>query len=210
MTELDKIFKDLSSVASQQNLLLPSEERKSIKRQRVFEKGSLTSRTQDNIHLPTISSSRGNKDDKDARRMKDNSIEKVDKIEIKEFNDRDTIGSHNVKIYGVRVWYDGKRLNGIQGFYRTHTGRKFEGKKHIKDQYKYKVSKFELEGDDYLKELSGHLNAEGDTVECLIFKSFYGQNRKVGQASENSRLFRFDISENEFPAIFYGTMRGKD
>ena len=184
--------------------MLPSEERKSIKRQRVIEKGSLTSRTQDYIHLPTISS-RGNRDDKDYRMRRDNS---VDKIEAIEFNDRDIIGDHNVKIYGVRVWYDGKRLNGIQGFYRTHNGRKFEGKKHVKDQYKYKVSKFELEGDDYLKEVSGHLNAEGDTVECLMFKSFYGQSRKVGQASENSRLFRFDISENEFPAVFYGSMRG--
>jgi len=129
---------------------------------------------------------------------------------VGEFNDTDLIGEKKVKICGVRVWHDGKKLNGIQAIYKQTDGTIIKGKKHVEDPYKYKAVKFDMEEDDYLKDVAGFISNEEDAVQCLVFRSAKDQVRRVGNAGEEAKQFKFDISENEFPAIIYGTVKGKN
>ena len=114
------------------------------------------------------------------------------------------------RICGIRVWHDGKRLNGIQAIYRGPDGSKIEGEKNVKDAYKYKATKFDMADDDYLREFSGFMNSTETAIDCLIFKSFLGETRKVGKAAPTSKLFKFDIQTFEYPSSIYGSIRGKN
>ena len=73
-------------------------------------------------------------------------------------------------------------------------GTKIEGVKNVRDAYKYKATKFDMGDDDYLKEFSGYLNSAETAIDCLVFKSFLGETRKVGKSSPTSKSFKFDIS----------------
>jgi len=128
---------------------------------------------------------------------------------IGDFNDKDLIGDKKVKICGVRVWHDGQKLNGIQAIYRQGDGTIIKGRKHIENAYKYKAVKFDMDEDDYLKDVTGFVSNEDDAVQCLIFRSAKEQVRRVGNTGDQSKQFKFDINENEFPAIIYGSVKSK-
>lgn len=223
-------------ISFKHNTQLPSKKTLQIKKLDDFGSSLLSARTKEKIHLPQISA-RSHKSEikpkiqkiyeekvekkptvqkvheekveKKPKVQKVNHIEKHEKGDQSEFNDRDLIKNQSVKIVGMRVWYDLKTINGIQALYQTYTGMRFEGKKHGLNHYKYRVAKFEMEGDEYLKDLTGYFNTEGTAVVCLVFKSSTGDIRKVGQTPENGRLFKFDVGANEFPAIIYGSITGE-
>jgi len=183
---LKQVYQELNNVLLINHVQVPSFERKRIK--------------------PT-DSPKAAKDE--AHNKKEEKAAKPVAPKKGDFNDKDILGNRKVKICGIRVWHNGERLSGIQAIYRLPDGEKLEGKKHIEDAYKYKAVKFDMESGDYLKDLTGFLNKEGDCVECLIFKAKSGQVRKVGRASADAKQFRFDVQKDEIPAIIYGSVTSK-
>jgi len=176
---LKQVYQELNTILMMNHVQVPSFERKKLK--------------------PTEAA----KDDKRVEKS-----EPVKPVVPKkgDFNDKEILGNRKVKICGIRVWHNMERLSGIQAIYKLPDGSKIEGKKHIEDSYKYKAVKFDMEEGDYLKDLTGFLNKDGDCVECLIFKAKSGQVRKVGKASADAKQFRFDVQKDEIPAIIYGSV----
>lgn len=233
---MNSVFKELNNIALRHNTQLPSKKMMKIKKlDEIGESGILTARTKEKIQLPQISArshrpeirsekkpkiqklheekekvqKKVEKIEKTKKEHKMEKVEKAEKGDESEFNDRDLIKNQSVRIVGLKVWYDLETINGIQAIYQSYTGKKFEGKKHGLNHYKYRVAKLEMEGNEYLKDLTGYFNKEGTAVVCLVFKTSTGEIRKVGQTPENGRLFKFDVGPNEFPAIIYGSIIGK-
>jgi len=126
------------------------------------------------------------------------------------FNDKDIIGKQKVKIIAVDVWYDDQKITGIQAVYENNKGEVIEGGPHVVNAEKSKMITFETLEEDYVKEFSGFMNKNETMIECLIMRTFRGETMKVGQPSKDSKLFKFDINELEYPAILYGSVKGKN
>jgi len=184
---LKAVYRELNDILLKNHVQVPSFERKRVK--------------------PT-ESPRASTDEAPTKRIE--KVPMASKIQKKgDFNDKELLGNKKVKICGVRVWHNHEKLSGIQAIYRLQDGTKIEGKRHIEDAYKYKAVKFDMDEKDYLKDLTGFLNAAGDSVESLVFKSKSGQVRKVGKASADAKQFRFDVQKDEIPAIIYGSVTSK-
>jgi hypothetical protein len=125
-----------------------------------------------------------------------------------DFNDREYIADKRVKINQVNVWFNEGKVVGIQGIYKTIVGEKIEGGQHCIKPDQSKLQEIKMTEDDYLKEISGFLGGKEEYIECLILTSFKGEVYKIGQPSGTGKNFKLDINELEFPACFYGTIRG--
>jgi hypothetical protein len=123
-----------------------------------------------------------------------------------DFNDREAIQDRKVRISQFNAWHDGTKVVGIQAQYRTPENDIIKGEAHVKDS-KVQAYEFKVEQDDYLKEISGFLDKKEEVIECLILTSFKGQSQKMGESGKDSKLFKLDINELEFPAILFGTLR---
>lgn len=124
------------------------------------------------------------------------------------FNDKDIVGKQRVKIIALDVWHDDTCITGIQGVYENETGDVIEGSGQVKNPEKSKLVTFETLEEDYIKEITGFINKSETVIECLILRTFRGETMKVGTASKDAKLFKFDINEVEYPAMFYGSIRG--
>jgi len=124
------------------------------------------------------------------------------------FNDKDIVGKQKVKIIAVDVWYDDQKITGIQAVYENNKGEVIEGGPHVVNPDKSKMVTFETLEEDYIKEFSGFMNKNETMIECLIMRTFRGETMKVGQPKKDSKLFKFDINELEYPAILYGSVKG--
>jgi len=123
-----------------------------------------------------------------------------------QFSDKDLMGLTKPKIVGLKVWHDNRRITGFQAVYKTTTGLK-EGAAHVKNPQAYKLESFEMGGDDYLKEISGFTNKADNNFECLMLMSAKGETKKILEPNRESKLFKFDINELEFPSIIYGYIK---
>jgi len=122
------------------------------------------------------------------------------------FSDKDLMGTTKPKIVGLKVWHDNRRITGFQAVYKTPSGLK-EGTAHVKNPQAYKLESFEMGGEDYLKEISGFTNKADNNFECLMLMSAKGETKKILEPNRESKLFKFDINELEFPSIIYGYLK---
>jgi len=127
-----------------------------------------------------------------------------------DFDDREYLQDKKVRIASIKVWHDGSKVVGIQAEYRSVDGSIVKGGQHLsKNIESQNPAEFNLEKDDYVKEISGFLDKKEETIECLILRSFTGMSLRIGQPKNNSKLFKLDINELEYPSILFGNMRGK-
>ena len=124
------------------------------------------------------------------------------------FNDKDIVGKQKVKMIALDVWHDDYCINGLQGVYENEAGEIIEGGAQVKNADKSKMVTFETLEEDFVKEITGFINKAETVIECLILRTFRGETMRVGTASKDSKLFKFDINELEYPAMFYGSIRG--
>lgn len=124
------------------------------------------------------------------------------------FNDKDVVGKQKVKIIAMDVWHDDHCINGLQGVYENEAGEIIEGGAQVKNADKSKMVTFETLEEDFVKEITGFINKAETMIECLILRTFRGETMRVGTASKDGKLFKFDINELEYPAMFYGSIRG--
>mmetsp|Transcript_33323 Transcript_33323/g.30278 ORF Transcript_33323/g.30278 Transcript_33323/m.30278 type:complete len:227 (+) Transcript_33323:505-1185(+) len=124
-----------------------------------------------------------------------------------EFNDKELIGEERARIVGLKVWKGNGKITGVKAFYKIGKGL-LEGDTHLIDNssFTFEEYNFEEQG-DYVKEISGFIDRSGGAIECLIVTSFKGDTKKVGEPTKNSKLFKFDINEMEYPACLYGTLK---
>lgn len=125
------------------------------------------------------------------------------------FSDKELMGNTKPRIIGLKVWHDNRRIVGFQAVYKTKDGKTQDGGQHVRNPQAYKLETFELTDDDYIKEISGFTNTAETSLECLILMSVKGETKKVLEPTRESRLFKFDINELEFPSIIYGYIKGK-
>lgn len=70
----------------------------------------------------------------------------------------------------------------------------------------YKEDVFSLTGTDYVKEICGFLDKNEKYVQALIFTSVRGESKRIGNSTPDSKLFKLDINEYEYPTILYGAV----
>ncbi len=131
------------------------------------------------------------------------------KGDSQEFSDYNHVGQQKVKISLVKVWYDSEGIAGIYAEYLTNTGERIKGIENILDKSGYKSAEFVATDGDYLGSISGYVNREDSSIESLTFVSAEGVTTSVGKAKRNSKAFKFDINDFEFPSMIYGCVKGK-
>jgi len=121
---------------------------------------------------------------------------------VEHFSDKELMGTSRPKIIGLKVWHDNRRIVGFQAVYNNNE-KVVDGGSHVRNAHAYKLESFELTGDDYLKEISGFTNKTESMIDCLILMSSKGETKKILEPTKESRFFKFDINELEFPSIIY-------
>lgn len=127
-----------------------------------------------------------------------------------DFNDREFIQEKKTKITKITVWFNSSKILGLQAVYKTTSGEVIKGGEHYVKQEGATEETFGLEGEDYLKEISGFLDKKEEGIECLILTSFNGEVHKFGKPSGTGKNFKLGVNELEYPACFFGTIRGKE
>ena len=112
------------------------------------------------------------------------------------------------KIFGFKVWSTNANITGIQAFYRDDQNRQWEGSANVSATMigQYKEDVFSLTGTDYVKEICGFLDKNEKYVQALIFTSVRGESKRIGNSTPDSKLFKLDINEYEYPTILYGAV----
>ena len=128
--------------------------------------------------------------------------------ENQEFSDYNHVGQQKVKISLVKVWYDSEGIAGIYAEYLTKSGERIKGVENILDKTGYKTAEFVATDGDYLGSISGFINREENCIESLTFVSAEGVTTSVGKSKRNSKAFKFDINDFEFPSMIYGCVKG--
>jgi len=123
------------------------------------------------------------------------------------FSDRELMGNSKPRMIGLKVWHDNRRIVGFQAVYKTKDGKTTDGGQHVRNPQAYKLESFELTDDDYIKEISGFTSKGDINLECLILMSAKGETKKILEPTRESKLFKFDINELEFPSIIYGYLK---
>jgi Jacalin-like lectin domain len=126
-----------------------------------------------------------------------------------DFNDREFIQEKKTKIVKVTVWFNTSKILGLQAHYKPTTGDIIKGGEHFVKQDGASDETFAMEGDDFLKEISGFMDKKEESIECLILTSFKGEVHKFGKPSGSGKNFKLGVNELEYPACFFGTIRGK-
>lgn len=128
------------------------------------------------------------------------------------FTDRNILGkATNTRLIGANVFVH-KALNfisGLQSIYKMGEFKKPGGEyvrkdKDMKDPY-YDYITFECQGDEYVKSITGTLNAN-DYLEHLSFVTSTGRTMKFGQAKTYNKQFSFDIAEDEVAVCMFGSL----
>jgi len=117
------------------------------------------------------------------------------------------MGNSRPKIIGLKVWHDNRRIVGFQAVYNNNE-KTADGAAHVKNPQAYKLESFELTSDDYLKEISGFTSKNDNMIDCLVLMSSKGETKKILEPTKESKFFKFDINELEFPSILYGYIAG--
>jgi len=138
---------------------------------------------------------------------KDEKGKPVSEEEGVNFNDKDVVGKQRVKMIALDIWHDEQKINGIQAVYENDKGDVIEGGPHVVNPDKSKIVTFETLEEDHIKEISGFTDKNETTIQCLILRTFRGETMKVGQPTKDSKLFKFDINELEYPAVIFGSIR---
>jgi hypothetical protein len=126
-----------------------------------------------------------------------------------DFNDREFIQEKKTKIVQVTVWFNSSKILGLNAHYKPAQGEVIKGGEHYVKQEGATEETFALNGDDYLKEISGFMDKKDEGIECLILTSFNGEVHKFGKPSGTGKNFKLGVNELEYPACFFGTIRGK-
>ncbi len=124
------------------------------------------------------------------------------------FNDKDVVGKQRVKMIALDIWHDDHKITGIQAVYENDKGDVIEGGPHVVNPDQSKMVTFETLEEDHVKEISGFTDKNETSIQCLILRTFRGETMKVGQPTKDSKLFKFDINELEYPAVLYGSIKG--
>lgn len=156
---------------------------------------------------PMIDSMKQNFQNKGYR--KDDVGKLLTEKEGENFSDKEAVGKAKVKIIAIDVWYDDYKVIGLQAVYEDSNKEIVEGGPHVLNPEGCKMITFETLEEDYIKSISGFMNREETVVEALIFRTFRGEIMKVNKPNKDSRLFRFDINEFEYPAVIYGSLKCK-
>lgn len=126
-----------------------------------------------------------------------------------EFSDQGLLkGYKDTKIIGFRIWYTSKNITGIQAIYRDSTEKQIEGAAYVSEASKSqsKEELFHLDSGDHVKEICGFLDKDEKYVQSLIITSQKGESKRVGNSTSESKLFKLDINEYEYPSILYGAI----
>ena len=126
-----------------------------------------------------------------------------------EFDDQDILKEiKDTKIARLKVWHTNTNITGLQAIYRDPNGEIIEAPAVVstKMQEQYREQDIDLESDDYVKEICGFLDRNEKYIQSLIITSAKGESRRVGNSSSDSKLFKFDINEYEFPSVLYGSV----
>ena len=170
--------------------------------------------TQDNRYQPKkpaaqaiIESVKQNFQNKGYR--KDDVGKLLSEKEGENFSDKEAVGKAKVKIIAIDVWYDDDKIIGVQAVYEDSDKEIIEGGPHVLNPEGCKMITFETLEEDYVKSISGFMSKDETVVECLIFRTFRGEHMKINKPNKDSKLFRFDINEFEYPAVLYGSLKCK-
>lgn len=127
-----------------------------------------------------------------------------------DWSDKDIVGENKVRINEVKVWFDKEKITGVAFNYITEKGDSIKGEDYVLDPDNSQSETLEIKEDDYLKEVSGFINKDEDVIECLILTTFTGEGKKIGiSGGKDSKLFKLDINELEYPSIAYGSIKGE-
>jgi len=132
---------------------------------------------------------------------------KMEKEGAKAFYDIECYGMHRkVRVFAVKVWYDDNVIAGIQAGYRSETGQLVQGSESVLNKEKYKSILWKCDlTEDYLKNITGFMNKEETAIESLTLVSNKGETRTVGTPKKDSKPFKYDINDLEYPAVFHGS-----
>jgi hypothetical protein len=117
-------------------------------------------------------------------------------------------GCKDTRIVGFTFWHNSKNITGIQAIYKDSLNRQIEGSVNVSEVAKNqsKEDSLQLAPGDYIKEICGYLDKNEKYVQSLIITSEKGESKRIGSSTSESKLFKLDINEYEYPSILYGAI----
>ena len=126
------------------------------------------------------------------------------------FDDMDVLkDKKGAKIIGLKVWQGTLGLSGFQAFYRCDGENLVNGIENLRQSsVNDKTNYFLFDDDDFITQITGFIDKTESYLQALILYSAKGVSEKLGEQTNDSKLFKYDVAHSEYPVCFYGAIEG--